>query len=189
VLAERTGVELDRAGRVIVEPDLSLRSDPNIFVIGDLAHYAHQTGQPLPGVAQVAMQQGSYVARLIQARLTGESLPPFHYHNKGNLAVIGRHAAVADLGRLKFAGFLAWLAWVFIHIWFLIGFDNKLLVVFQWAWSYFTRNRGARLITGSDPFPLVEADPVSSSAKPATWSADRPSSRMPAAQLKSEASN
>ncbi len=158
VLAERTDVELDRAGRVIVEPDLSLRSDPNIFVIGDLAHYAHQTGQPLPGVAQVAMQQGRYVARLIQARLRGEKLPPFHYHDKGNLAVIGRNAAVADLGRLRFAGFPAWLAWVFIHIWFMIEFDNKLLVLFQWAWNYFTRNRGARLITGSEPLILVEGD-------------------------------
>lgn len=167
VLAERAGAQLDRAGRVLVEPDLSVSGQPNIFVIGDLAHYAHQTGQPLPGVAQVAMQQGSYVARLIQARLTGQSLPPFHYKNKGNLAVIGRNAAVADLGRLKFAGFPAWLAWVFIHIWFLIGFDNKLLVVLQWAWSYFTRNRGARLITGSDPFPLVAGDQSQTNANPA----------------------
>jgi NADH dehydrogenase len=147
----------------MVKPDLSLPNYPNIFVIGDLAHFAFQDGKPLPGVAPVAMQQGRYVANLVKAQLAGRVLPPFHYHNRGNLAVVGRHAAVADLGRLKFAGFLAWLAWIFIHIWFLIEFDNKLLVLFQWAWNYFTRKRGARLITGDEPFPLV-TDPLRSAS-------------------------
>ena len=156
VLADRAGAELDRAGRVFVAPDLSLPQRPNILVIGDLAHYAHQTGQPLPGVAPVAMQEGRYAANLIKARLQGKTLPPFRYHNKGSLAVIGRNEAVADMGRIKFAGFPAWLAWLLIHIWYLIEFDNKLVVFFHWAWNYFTRNRGARLITGRDPFPLVE---------------------------------
>jgi NADH dehydrogenase len=125
-------------------------------VIGDLANFAHQGDKPLPGVAPVAMQQGQYVADLTKARLAGKSLPPFRYRDKGSLAVIGRNAGVADFGRLKFGGFLAWLMWLFIHIFYLIEFDNKLLVLIQWAWNYFTRRRGARLITNVDPFPLVE---------------------------------
>jgi NADH dehydrogenase len=157
ILADRTRVALDRAGRVMVEPDLTLAGHPNIFVIGDLANYSYQGDKPLPGVAQVAMQQGQYVADLIQCRLQGKSLPPFHYRNPGSLAVIGRNAAVADLGSLKFGGFLAWLMWVFIHILYLIEFDNRVLVLFQWAWNYITRKRGARLITGPDPFPLIES--------------------------------
>ncbi|MCS6813954.1 MAG: NAD(P)/FAD-dependent oxidoreductase [Cyanobacteria bacterium] len=156
VLAQRTGVELDRAGRVIVNPDLSVPNYPDIFVIGDLAHYAHQTGKPLPGVAPVAMQQGEYVAKLINRRLVGDTLPPFKYRDLGNLAVIGRNKAVVDLGFVKFSGPLAWLAWVFVHIYFLIEFDNKLIVMTQWAWNYFTRNTGARLITGEGTLPLVE---------------------------------
>jgi NADH dehydrogenase len=155
LLAERAGAALDRMRRVVVEPDLSLPGYPNVFVIGDLAHYAHQTGAPLPGVAQVAMQQGVHAARVILARLRGQELPPFRYKDKGIMAVIGRNAAVADLGSLHINGLLAWLIWLFIHISFLIGFDNKLLVLFQWAWSYLTRKRGARLITGQDPYPLV----------------------------------
>jgi NADH dehydrogenase len=145
-LADRTGVELDRMGRVIVKPDLSVRGHPEIFVIGDLAHCA-QDGAPLPGVAPVAMQQGRYVAELIEERLKGKDLAPFHYRDKGSLAVIGRNSAVAQLGGLRFSGFPAWLLWVFIHIGYLIGFDSKLLVMFQWAWNYLTRKRGARLIT------------------------------------------
>jgi NADH dehydrogenase len=156
ILAERAGAELDRAGRVMVDPHLSLKDNPNIFVIGDLAHVALPDGKSLPGVAPVAMQQGRYVAKRILSQLNGQNLAPFHYHDKGSLAVVGRNAAVADLGRLKFAGFPAWLAWLFIHIWYLIEFDNKLLVMFQWAWNYFSRKRGARLITGIDPFPLLE---------------------------------
>ncbi len=160
VLADRTGVELDRAGRVMVEPDLTIKNYSNIFVIGDLAHFAHQTGEPLPGVAPVAMQQGKYAAQTIKKGLAGKTLPAFQYVDKGSLAVIGRNAAVADLGIVKFSGLLAWLAWLFVHIWYLIEFDNKLMVMFQWAWNYFTRKRGARLITGDDPVPPVEGVPA-----------------------------
>jgi NADH dehydrogenase len=156
ILAERAGAKLDRAGRVMVEPDLSVAGQPNIFVIGDLANFSHQDVKPLPGVAQVAMQQGGYVAKLIQRRLKGETPAPFHYRDPGSLAVIGRNAAVADFGFIKFGGFPAWLIWVFIHIFYLIEFDNRLMVMFQWAWNYFTRKRGARLITGKDPVPLIE---------------------------------
>jgi NADH dehydrogenase len=151
-LAARAGAELDRMGRVLVAPDLSVPGHPDILVVGDLAHCA-QDGQPLPGVAPVAMQQGRYVAKLIQERLKGDDLPPFHYRDKGSLAVIGRNAAVAQVGGLRLSGFLAWTLWVFIHIGYLIGFDNKLLVMFQWAWNYLTRKRGARLITeGPNPY-------------------------------------
>ena len=159
VLANQAGAQLDRAGRIMVAPDLTVPGHPDIFVIGDLANFSHQTGQPLPGVAPVARQQGRYVAKLIQQRLKGNALPPFRYKDKGTLAVIGRNAAVADLGALKFGGFLAWLIWVFIHIVYLIEFDNRIIVMFQWAWNYFTRKRGARLITGQDPFPLVGQAP------------------------------
>ena len=148
VLARRTGVALDRIERVIVEPDLTLPGHPEILVLGDLAHYAHQMEAPLPAVAPVAIQQGQYAARLIRARLLGAGRPPFRYHNRGLLAVIGLNKAVAHLGRFKFAGFLAWLLWIFVHIAYLIEFDNKVLVMFRWIWNYVTRKRGARLITG-----------------------------------------
>lgn len=156
VLSRRVGVELDSSGRVLVEPDLSIPGHPNIFVIGDLANYSHQDGKPLPGVAPVAMQQGRYVASLMKERLSGKTLPPFRYHNKGNLAVIGRNAAVADFGKLKFSGFFAWVIWVLVHICYLIEYDNKVLVLVQWAWNYFTRKRGARLITGEDTKEFTE---------------------------------
>lgn len=148
VLAEKTGVALDRVGRVMVEPDFSLAGHPSIFVIGDLAHYAHQGDKPLPGVAPVAVQEGEYVARLIQKRLQGAPIPAFVYKDTGSLAVIGQNAAVVDLGFIKFSGSLAWFIWVFAHIYYLIEFDNKLIVLLQWGWNYFTRKRGARLITG-----------------------------------------
>ena len=148
VLAEKTGVALDRVGRVMVEPDFSLAGHPSIFVIGDLAHYAHQGDKPLPGVAPVAVQEGEYVARLIQKRLQGAPIPAFVYKDTGSLAVIGQNAAVVDLGFIKFSGSLAWFTWVFAHIYYLIEFDNKLIVLLQWGWNYFTRKRGARLITG-----------------------------------------
>ncbi|MBZ8179990.1 NAD(P)/FAD-dependent oxidoreductase [Oscillatoria salina] len=150
VLQERTNAELDRAGRVIVEPDLSIPENPHIFVIGDLANFPHQGDKPLPGIAPVAMQEGEYVAKLIQAKLKGDVLPPFRYKDYGKLAVIGQNKAVVDLGFLQVSGFLAWLMWVFAHIYFLIEFDNKLIVMLQWGWNYFTRGRGARLITGED---------------------------------------
>ncbi len=146
-LAEATGAKLDRVGRVMVQPDLSVPNHANIFVLGDLAHCPGPDGQPLPGVAPVAMQQGSYVARLLNARLKGESIGPFHYHDRGSMATIGRGAAIADLGWIKLSGYLAWLAWLFIHLIFLVGFHNRMLVMFQWAWCYVTRNRSARLIT------------------------------------------
>lgn len=154
-LAEKTGAKLDQMGRVIVEPDLTVRGYPEIFVIGDLAHFAHQTGEPLPGVAQVAMQGGVYASQVIRDRLRNKNTLPFRYKDKGTMAVIGRNAAVADIGPFEFGGFIAWLIWVFIHISFLIGFDTKLIVIIQLAWAYITRKRGARLITGSDPYPLV----------------------------------
>lgn len=156
VLAERTGVELDRVGRVIVEPNLTVKGYPDIFVIGDLANYSHQNGQPLPGVAPVAMKEGEYVAKLIQQRLKGsENAFPFRYIDVGSLAVIGRNHAVVDLGFVKLSGFLAWLTWVFVHIYYLIEFDNKLVVMIQWAWNYFTRKGGARLITGNESLGVV----------------------------------
>lgn len=148
VLRDRTGAELDRVGRVIVEPDLSLKNYPDVFVIGDLAHFAHQGDRPLPGVAPVAMQEGEYVAKLIQYRLKNQTAPAFHYMDVGSLAVIGQNAAVVDLGFVKFSGFFAWLVWIFAHVYYLIEFDNKLVVMIQWGWNYFTRGRGARLITG-----------------------------------------
>jgi NADH dehydrogenase len=155
-LAQATSAPLDKAGRVIVQPDCSVPGHPNIFVIGDLANFSHQTGKPLPGVAQTAIQQGTYVARLIERRLKGQSLPPFHYKDLGNMATIGRNAAVADLGWIRFSGFFAWLAWLFIHLISLVQFHSRVLVLFQWGWNYFTRNRSTRLITGPSPLPLRE---------------------------------
>ncbi len=157
MLADATGAALDRAGRIVVQPDLSLPGRPEVFVLGDMANYAHQTGQPLPGVAPVAMQQGSYVAALIERRLAGagpglQATPqrPFRYRDRGSMATIGPSAAVADLGWIRFGGFLAWAAWLFIHLIYLVQFQNRVLVLFQWAWNYFTRGRSARLITGED---------------------------------------
>jgi NADH dehydrogenase len=153
-LAANAGIKTDRAGRLSVEPDLSLPGYPNIFIIGDLAA-VEQDGKLLPGVAPVAMQEGSYVGRAIRDRMAHRNSKPFRYHNKGNLAVIGRNAAVADLGFLHLSGFPAWLIWVFVHIRYLIEFDNKIRVLIQWAWNYFTRKRGARLITGEDLLPML----------------------------------
>jgi NADH dehydrogenase len=153
VLAERAGATLDRAGRVIVEPDLSVPGHPEIFVIGDLALYTHDGGKPLPGVAPVAMQEGRYVARLIRDRAAGgkKKPAPFHYFNKGNLATVGRNKAVADFGKFHLAGFPAWFTWVFVHLMYLVEFDNRMLVFMEWVHNYVTRNRGARLITGGKP--------------------------------------
>jgi NADH dehydrogenase len=168
-LALATGASLDRAGRVIVSPDLTIAEHPEIFVIGDLANVSHQTGSPLPGVAPVAMQAGRYAASVIQARLRGEILAPFHYRDKGNLATIGRAAAVADLGHrwLHFSGYLAWLMWLFVHILYLLKMENRLLVLVQWAWNYVTRNRAARLITG----PWMVPHPPDTGATPCPTSA------------------
>lgn len=148
-LAAGLGVPLDRAGRVLVAPDLSIPGDPRVFAIGDVASFLHQSGVPLPGVAPVAIQQGRHVARVIAADLAGAPRPAFHYRNRGNLAVLGRARAVADLGGFGLSGLAAWLAWCFVHILFLIGFRNRAVVLFEWAWAYFTDQRGARLITGA----------------------------------------
>jgi NADH:ubiquinone reductase (H+-translocating) len=147
ILQRRAGAQLDRGGRVTVNPDLTLPGHPEIFVIGDLAH-SEQDGKPLPGVAQVAIQGGGYAARLIRKRLLGETLPPFRYFDKGSLAVIGRAAAVGQIGPLHMSGFFAWLAWLFIHLMYLVEFSNRVLVFIQWGFLYITWNRGARLITG-----------------------------------------
>ena len=148
-LARATGAETDRGGRVMVRPDLTLANHPEIFVIGDLGHGVGRDGQPLPGVAQVGIQQGRYAAQLISARLRGRTLAPFQYRNLGNMATIGRASAVADFGWLRLSGYPAWLLWLFIHILWLVEFDNRLLVMLQWSWNYLTRNRAARLITNS----------------------------------------
>jgi NADH dehydrogenase len=145
------GAPLDRAGRVLVEPNLSVPGHPEIHVIGDLANFTHQGGKTLPGVAPVAMQQGRYVARSIQKRLRGEPVAPFHYFNKGNLATIGRNRAVAEFGKLHLSGFPAWFVWVFVHLMYLVEFENRLLVLVEWVYNYITRNRGARLITNEKP--------------------------------------
>jgi NADH dehydrogenase len=153
-LSKKAGAPVDKVGRVLVNPDLSVPGHPEIFVIGDLANFSHQTGKPLPGVAQPAIQQGRYVGKAIQARLRNKTLPPFHYFDKGNLATIGRGAAVADLNWLQISGLPAWLIWIFIHLLYIVQFQNRLLVLLQWAWLYLTFDRSARLITGENPLPL-----------------------------------
>jgi NADH dehydrogenase len=142
------GAEKDRAGRVKVNRDLTLAAHPEVFVIGDTAAAEDEHGKMLPGVAPVAKQQGFYVARAIRARLGGQQPKPFHYRNYGNLATIGRKAAVADFGWLRVHGFLAWLLWGLVHVAFLIGFRNRIAVLLDWFWAYITFQRGARLITG-----------------------------------------
>ncbi len=141
---------LDRAGRVLIQPDLTVPGKPNIFVIGDLASLAGDDGKPLPGVAQVAIQMGKLAGANIERAIRGDTLETFHYNDKGNLAVIGRNRAIADIRGRRLSGILAWLVWLWIHIYFLIGFRNRLAVMLQWAWSYMTFNRGARLITRND---------------------------------------
>jgi NADH dehydrogenase len=148
ILATRVGAPLDRVGRVIVEADLSIPNHPNLFVIGDLANYSHQAdGKPLPGVAPVAVQQGKFIAKLIKAKIAEKPLPKFQYYDRGSLAVIGRNAAVVDLRFMKLTGLPAWFIWTFLHILFLVEFDNQLIVMLQWGYNYFTRKRGARIIT------------------------------------------
>jgi len=187
-LGKKLGVAVDRAGRVLVQPDLSLPGHPEVFVIGDLAALKDEHGKLLPGVAPVAMQQGRYAAKLIREEANGApplsrilrqggdvdvdfrpkansaARPPFHYWDKGSLATIGRAAAVAEFGKIHISGFVAWLSWLFIHILFLIGFRNRLLVFIQWAWSYVTYERGARLITGSTYLPGWRSDPQTAPA-------------------------
>jgi NADH dehydrogenase len=154
ILAAEAGAKLDKAARVMVEPDLTIAGHQEIFVIGDLANFSHQNGKPLPGVAQPAIQEGHYVGKAIRSRLRGEKIEPFHYADKGNLATIGRAAAVADLNWLRLSGWPAWMIWLFIHLLYIVQFQNRLLVLLQWAWLYITYDRSARLITGKNPLPL-----------------------------------
>ena len=149
-LGQDMGLECDRRGRVLVQPDLSTSEHSNIFVAGDQANFSHQTGNPLPGVAPVALQQGRFIARNILRELRGESRHEFRYLDKGQMATIGRGRAVVETGRVRFGGFIAWLAWLVIHIYYLTEFRNKLAVMFNWAWSYITFRRGARLIVNRE---------------------------------------
>jgi NADH:quinone reductase (non-electrogenic) len=148
-LGELTGAELDRAGRVAVEPDLTLPGHPEVFALGDMVRVRQTDGTvvTLPGVAPVAMQQGRYAAKVIKARLAGQTAEPFRYRDKGNLATIGRGSAVADIKGLHLSGAIAWLTWLFVHLWYLVGFQNRILVFIRWSVSFFTHGRGARLIT------------------------------------------
>jgi NADH dehydrogenase len=148
ILAERTGAERDRGGRIYVDPYCNVPGHPEIFVVGDIAHFKGKDAQPLPGVAPTAMQQGRYVAVVIRKRLQGKPVEPFQYVDKGSLAVIGRASAVAQFTKFKFSGLFAWLLWLFIHLMYLVNFQNRIVVFIRWGFNYFTYNRGARLITG-----------------------------------------
>jgi len=143
--------ETDRAGRVVVGPDLGIPGHPNVFGIGDTAHVLDTEGKPLPGVAPLAKQQGKYVAKLIRARVNGGDGAPFRYRDPGSLATIGRKKAVVQFGRFRLSGYLAWWLWGLAHIYFLIGFRNRLVVAMNWAWTYASFQRGTRLITGPGP--------------------------------------
>src|SRR2546425_7133131 len=156
-LAERTNSESDRSGRIKVNRDLTIPSFPDIFIIGDLAHALDEKGTSLPGVAQVAMQGGAYAVKVIRARLDGKKeLPPFHYFNKGEMAVIGRAAAVANIFGIHVSGLLAWLMWLFIHLIYIVEFQSRILVFIQWGFEYLTFSRGARLITGETATDSLE---------------------------------
>ena len=147
-LVKTLDVPLDRAGRVIVEPDLSIPGHPEVFVVGDAAAFLHQGGKLLPGVAQTAMQGARHAAKNVLRRLRGQPTAPFVYRDLGSMAIVGRRAAISDLGWIRLSGVLAWLSWLFLHIFMLIGFRNRMVVLFEWAVAYFTFQRGARLITG-----------------------------------------
>ena len=152
-LGKKLGAPVDRAGRVLVNADLSLPAHPEVFVIGDLAALKDKNGQLVPGVAPAAIQQGKATARNIANEIQGKPRRDFHYVDKGSLATIGRAAAIAEFGKIHISGFIAWLSWLFVHVFFLIGFRNRILVMIQWAWSYFTYERGAQLITGDQTLP------------------------------------
>jgi NADH dehydrogenase len=148
-LGELTGAEVDRAGRITVEPDLTLPGHPEVFALGDMVRVRRVDGTvvTLPGVAPAAMQQGRYAAEVVRGRLGSQTTPPFHYRDKGNLATIGRGAAVADINHIRLSGFLAWITWLCVHLFYLVGFENRILVFTRWAFSFATHGRGARLIT------------------------------------------
>lgn len=151
-LAELTGAESDRAGRVTVEPDLTLPGHPEVFALGDMVRVRDAAGGStiLPGVAPVAMQQGRYAAKVVRDRLRSRPTQPFRYRDKGNLATIGRGAAVADIKGFRLSGHIAWITWLVVHLWYLVGFQNRLLVLIRWTSSFVTHGRGARLITEPD---------------------------------------
>src|SRR5690606_634479 len=156
-LAQTLGVELDKAGRVLVQPDCSLAGHPEVYVIGDMARFVPTgTREPLPGLAPVAMQQGRYVARSIGAQLRGERVEEFSYVDKGLLATVGRSRAVLQTKRLKMSGFVAWLLWIVIHVWYLIGVRNRVSVMLNWFWNYLTYRQGARLITRESPVEALD---------------------------------
>ena len=190
-----TGAQCDRAGRVIVEPDLTLPGHPDVFALGDMVQVRGSDGETvaLPGTAPVAMQQGRYAARVVRDRLRGRSTPRFRYRDKGNLATIGRAAAVADLRGLKLSGLIAWLTWLVVHLWYLVGFQNRVLVFIRWSFSFITHGRGARLITGEAaeagawPFERAEsepAQPIKQAAPPRTERQRGEPQRAPQARVK-----
>ena len=172
-LGKKLGAPVDRAGRVLVNPDLSLPGHPEVFVVGDLASLKDEHGKMLPGVAPVAIQEGKAAAKNIGRDLIGLPRRDFHYFDKGSLATIGRSAGIAQFGKVHISGFFAWLSWLCVHIFFLIGFRNRVLVMVQWAWSYFTYERGARLITGDDTLPGWTDAPETNSPE----SEDKPAER------------
>lgn len=163
-LGTTLGVPLDRSGRVLVQADLTIAGHPEVYVIGDLAAFSHQSREPLPGLAAVAIQQGPTAALNIWRTIQGQPRRPFRYHDRGTMATIGRAAAVAQLGPLHVSGLIAWLVWLSVHIVLLIGFENRLLVLLQWAWWYFSYERGARLITR--PWPDAPAATEEREASP-----------------------
>ncbi|MBP6003657.1 MAG: NAD(P)/FAD-dependent oxidoreductase [Pyrinomonadaceae bacterium] len=168
-LGKALGVEIDKAGRVKVEPDLSIPGFKNIFVIGDMVSLMQESGEPVPGVSPAAMQMGDATAENIARDLNGEARKSFKYVNKGTMATIGRSKAIAELAGMKFKGFIAWLMWLFLHVFFLIGFRNRFAVMFEWFWAYLTRERSARLITGDadelkDALQFIQARPKPDSA-------------------------
>jgi NADH dehydrogenase len=152
-LGELTGAEVDRAGRVTVEPDLTLPGHPEVFAIGDMVRVRGGDGvvETLPGLAPVAMQQGRYAGKVTRARLRDRDIKPFRYRDKGNLATIGRAAAVADIKGVRLSGLIAWIIWVVVHLWYLVGFQNRILVFTRWFFNFVTHGRGARLITEQEP--------------------------------------
>ena len=165
-LTESLNVPLDRGKRVLVEPDCSIPGHPEVFCVGDMTSFLHtEDKKPLPGVSPVAMQQARHVAQMVVNTLRKEPRSPFRYLDKGSMATIGRSQAVMELGPIKMDGFLAWLAWLFVHVWYLIGYRNRFVVMLTWAWSYFTYQRGARLITGQRVMPSVKA--LTSAPRPA----------------------
>lgn len=158
-LGKSGGMHVDNRGRVIVEPDLSLQGYENVFVAGDQANFTHQTGKPLPGTAPVALQQGKFIGKTIREELSGKPRSKFHFRDKGQMATIGRSRGIVEIGRFKLSGFLAWVVWLVVHIFYLTGFKNRVLVVMQWGWSYLSFRRGARLIVGREWDPQTDHKP------------------------------